>query len=527
MSPISPETRRRGPDSSSERLVARTLGGAVWSYLTTAIRIPLTLLVLAILSRLLTPEDFGLFGIAWILLDLGRRLAQISIGHAIVQQHELTGRQINAGFVLSTAIGFVVAAMLWLLAPAVGRMFDEPATPQLVQALSAVFVIGGVGVVSEHLLRRDLRFRDLAAPDLLSYALGNGITACGLAAWGVGVWALVWGELVRTSIRTAAVIVYAPPRPRLHVKPRAAADLMFRGAGFSIIQMSDFIAKAGGYFAVGRWLGVASLGYYTRADRLASLLVEYVGGNLFEVAFPAMARRQQRVNRLHAVYRSSVEALSLVMLPASMLMLVTAPEIVFVLLGGQWDAAVPAFRILSLTIPFRLCGVLDVAVVRAMGGVYSESWRQATHAALVVLGVWIGSRRGLSGVAIGIVGAQIVAYLLMAQAALTQLGVRWGDLLRRHLPALWVGSWAVLAVGATAGGLRALAASAAVVLAGEILVWVLAVVAAVRLAPSATRPECIPWALARLPFDVFGTPGRYMRNGLEWLTASHGWRRPS
>ena len=521
-----PETRKRS-DRSPARLVARTLGGIGWSYLTTAIKMPLTLLVLAILSRLLTPEDFGLFGVAWILLDLGRRLVQTSIGHAIIQRRELTGRQISAGFALSTIIGFVVAAIFWLLAPAVGRMFNEPSAPQLVQALSAVFVIGGVGVVSEHLLRRDLRFRDLAAPDLLSYALGNGLTACGLAACGVGVWALVWGELVRISIRTATVIAYAPPRPRLRVAARAATDLVFRGAGFSIIQLSDFVAKTGGYFAVGRWLGIASLGYYTRADRLASLLVEYVGGNLFEVAFPAMARRQRRVDRLRVVYRSGVELLSLVMLPVSMLMLAVAPEIVLVLLGGQWDAAVPAFRILALTIPFRMCGVIDVAVVRAMGGVYSESWRQATHAALVALGAWIGSRRGLSGVAVGIVGAQIVAYLLMAQAALSHLGVRWGDLLRRHLPALWAGSWAALVVGAMAGGLRASAAPDAVVLAVEIPAYTLAVVAAVRLAPSVARPACIPWALAHLPFDVFGTPGRCMRNGLEWLTAPHGWGRPS
>ena len=73
----------------------------------------------------------------------------------------------------------------------------------------------------------------------------------------------------------------------------------------------------------------------------------------------------------------------------------------------------------------------------------------------------------------------------------------------------------------TAEGLRALAVPTALILTVEILARGVVVVAAMYHAPSFVRPSSISWALTHLPFDALGTPGRYMRNGLEWSSASH------
>lgn len=511
--------RQTSDGAPVERLGVRTLYGTGWLHLAVAVKMPLTLVVLAVLSRLLTPVDFGLIGAAWIFMELGRRLSQTSIGHAIIQRRELDDRQVSAGFTLSVAIGAAVAAMLWLLAPLVGEAFGAPASVQLVRVLSTAFAVGGAGVVSEHLLRRSLRFKYLAAADLVSYTMGSGVTAISLAACGFGAWAIVWGEIVRTSIRTAAVVARVPPRPRLRLAVGDVMELAARGAGLSFIQVSDFVVRTGGHFAVGRWLGIASLGYYTRADRLASLVFEYVGGNLFEIAFPAMAQRQRQVDRLRAAYVHGVETLSLVTAPASAMIFVAAPELVAVVLGSQWEATVPVIRILVFAAPLQMCGVLSVTAVRATGGVYAESWRQATHAALVLSGAWFGARWGISGVAVAIVSAQLTAHLLMTHAALSRLGVRWRHLLRRHLPALWTLGWTVLALAPTVGWLRAGAAPVAAALAVEIVVWIVAAVAAIRLAPPPLRPTSIPWTLEHLPSGVGGTPVRCVRNGLEWLAA--------
>lgn len=510
-----------GSGAGATSLSIRALRGLGWSYLAVACKILLTLLVLAILSRLLTPADFGLFGIAWIFMDLATRLGQTGIGHVLIQRDELGDRHVEAAFMLSVMLGIVTGMVVWLLAPLVGRVFDEPVVTRLLRTLSVAFVIAGVGVVSGHLLRRNLRFKQVMSADLLAYSVGYGLTATILAFHGLGVWSVVWGEIVRVLVHTATVILYSPPRLRLRLAARETTDLVSGGTGLSFIQAFDFIIQTASYFAIGRWLGASSLGHYTRADRLASLPFQYVGGSLFEVAFPAMAQRQKQADRLHVVYLHGTEILLLALLPVGVMLLVGAPEIVATVLGGQWGATVPVLQILALAAPLRTCGLLNVAVVRASGAVYGETWRQAAHAFLVVLGAWFGSRWGLAGVAIGMVGAQIVAHLLMAQAALSLLGLGWRRLLRCHLPALWAGAWVALTLWLTAEGSRALEWPAMLALVVEIVVWGVTVVAATYYAPSFVRPLSFSWVLAHLPFEALGTPGRHLRSGLKWLSAPH------
>lgn len=508
-----------GDGAPPSHLGARTLRGIGWSGLTTVGKALLTLLVLAVLSRLLTPAEFGLLGIAWILVDLARRVGQTGIGHALIQRAELTERHIDVGFTLSVALGAAVAAAIWLLAPHFARMFGEPIVSELLRALSLAFVIGGVGVVPEHLLRRNLRFRPLAVVDLLSYLVGYGLIAVVLAFRGFGVWALVWGEVARMAIRTAAVTLYSPPRPRLRVSVREARDLISPGAGLSLTQGFDFIVRTGAHFVVGRWLGAMSLGFYTRADRLASLPFEYLNGILFEVLFPAMAERRERVDRLRLVHLHGLEILSLAMLPVGGLMLVSAPEIVAVVLGGRWGETVSVLGILALAVPFQTCGILNTATIRASGAAYREAWRQAAHAFLIVLGAWLGSRWGLNGVAVAIVGAQIIAFVLTTWLAATLLGLRPRRLLRSCLPALWATAWATLALWLTAAQLRAWKLPAGPILLLETLVWAAALVAAMYCAPHFARLRSIPWALAHAPFEALGAPGRCLHSGLLRLTA--------
>ena len=514
-----------GDHAHSTSLGTRTLGGLRWSYLTVVTKALLTLLVLSVLSRLLTPNDFGLLGIAWILVDLATRVGQTGIGHALIQHDELTDHHLEVGFTLSVALGISIAAAIWLFAPHFARLFDEPVVSELLRVLSVAFVIGGVSVVPNHLLRRNLQFKHLMVADLLSYSVGYGLTAMILAFWGFGAWALVWGEITRVLIRTVTMAVYSPPRLRPRLAAREMAGFVSRAAGISFTQVFDFIGHTGGYFVVGRWLGATSLGFYTRADRLASLPALYLGSSLFEVAFPAMAQRQQRVERLRVVYLHGSEMLALAVLPVSALMLVSAPEIVAVVLGGQWDKAVPVLQILALAVPFQTCSILNVAVVRASGAVYRETGRQAAHALLTVFGAWLGSRWGLNGVAIAIVGAQIVVYLLMTQAALSFLGLRPQRFLQCCQPALWASAWAVLALWLTTGQLQAWALPAGLALLLETVIWVAAVVAAMYCAPPFARLLSVPWALAHVPFDVLGTPGRYLRNALGRLPAPRDPRR--
>ena len=491
-------------------LTARTLSGVKWFYLAAIGQVLMSLLILTILARLLTPTEFGLFGIAIIFVGLGETVARWGLGPSIVQRLDLTSSHVGTASLLSVTFGTSLTALVWLLAPLSGAYFDEPAMPGIIRILSLVFAISGVGNVSEYLLHRRLRFRRLMVANLSSYFIGNGLVTITMAFLEFGVWSLVWGTVARYAIHAAVVVRYQPPRRLLRLRGREAAELLGFGTGISLISIFNSVAQHSGPFVIGRFLGASSLGYYTRAYSLILPMLN-LGFALIQVLFPAMSERQQKREHLRAVYLHGVEALALAAASFSALVLVGAREIVAVALGEDWGEVVPVLRILAVVVLCAFCSAINSPLIRALGAVYGEAWRQAGFALLAAGGAWLGSRWGLEGVAAAVAGAWLAGHLLLTRLVLSLLGLRWRDLLRRHMPALWAGGWAAAALWMTVHHLRAVSPSVFATLLAELFVWAAAVTASLYLGPAFVRPSFIGWMTANVRFDTMGAPGRFLR----------------
>ena len=204
-------------------------------------------------------------------------------------------------------------------------------------------------------------------------------------------------------------------------------------------------------------------------------------------------------------------------LPVSAVLFVSAPEIVLIILGKQWAPVIAIIQILAFAALFQMCDILNVAAIGAMGAVYRQAWRQALHAFLVVGSAWYASRWGLGAAAIAIVGAQVVACLMMTQLTVSIMKVRWQHFSRCCMPALWAGVWAALALWITARQVRLMALPVGLSLIVEFLVWFASTGAAVYYTPSFARPLSFRWAIANVPFEALGTTGYCLRRGLGWL----------
>ena len=510
---------RRGREGSS--LTGRTLAGLEWAGLTAAVQALLSLAILAALSRLLTPADFGLTALAMVFVAAAQWIGPRNIGSAIVRHPGLADRHLATGMVLSGAAGILLAAGVWGLAPAAARLTGEPAVAPLLETLSLALAVSGLATVPEALCRRQLRFRALSAVEVSAQIFGYGVVAIVLAATGFGVQALVWGIVLRRAVHAAAVFATAPRLPRPGLAWRPASELLHAGVGFSSIALFSLAARQGSRLVIGSWLGAAALGHYTPAMALASLF-GYPGRVLGGVLFPAMAERQDRVDRLVPVWLNGTEMLALLALPFGLMLAVSAPEIVAVVLGGQWDAAVPAVRILAAGAAARICGLVNRPVPRAMGALGRVAWRQAAFACLLLPAVAAGSRWGLDGAAAAASGALLVFWLMMTQLSLSLLGLDRRAWLQRLLPALWTGAWAAPALALTAMLAREADLPAAAALAAQAAACAAAAGAAVWHAPRCARARFPVWALAQWPPGAMGRPGRLLRWALACLARRNG-----
>lgn len=392
----------------------------------------LQLLVLAILARLLTPADFGVVSAGMVVIGLSSIFSQLGLGPALVQRPTLEPRHVQAAFTASVFFGLLVGAGIWLAAPMAAAFFRIGAVEPVLRVLAWTFPLKGIAVVSESLLQRDFKFRWLANREVASYGLGYGLVGVTLAWIGAGVWALVGANMAQAALSTGLLVVARPPSIRLRIDRSALRELAVFGSGFTIAKIANHIALQGDNLVVGRWLGPAALGIYGRAYHLMASPASLFGDVLDNVLFPAMSKVQGQAERLATAYRRGISLVALVMLPASALLLVLAPELVHLLLGAKWSAVIAPFQILALGMLFRTSYKLSDSICRATGAVYRRAWRQGVYAFLVVCGAWLGQRWGLSYVALGVLGALITNFLLMAHLSLSVSGMTWGSFFLAH-----------------------------------------------------------------------------------------------
>jgi PST family polysaccharide transporter len=474
-------------------MTGHALRGLFWMFLGTGGQAVVQLLVLVVLARLLTPADFGVVAAALVVVGFSTIFSQLGIGPAVVQRHELHATHLRTGFTISVAFGILLAGLIWLLAPAVAAFFHHDDLVPVLRALSLVFPLQGLSVVAESLLQRELRFRYLAALELATVALGYGAVGIVLAFAGLGVWALVAAHLAQFALKTVLLLVLQP-HPRKPLLDRSAfKELMYFGGGFTAARIGNYLAGQGDNLVIGRWLGAVALGVYGRAYHLVAGPAMLLGGVLDRVLFPAMAKVQDQPERLGLAYRRGVALIALVVLPFSTALVLLSPELVLVLLGPEWDQVTVPLQILAAGLLFRTSYRMSDSIARATGAVYRRAWRQGVFAALVLGLSWVGHHWGLPGVALGVVVAVALNFLLMAHLSLQLAALTWRGFLTAHVPGVALSALVGLEIWGSASLLRSSEASA----------WMV-----VLLSSAATLPSLL--LIRVMPRLFLGQEGRWM-----------------
>ncbi|MEY4669275.1 MAG: hypothetical protein RL518_1974 [Pseudomonadota bacterium] len=437
-------------------LLSSVVNSIKWVGLGIVVQMGLRVGVLAVMARLVAPRDFGLLAIAFVFTSFAERLGQVGVGAAFVQRAEVDADDLKTALFLSLGSGIAIAAALCAIAPFAANFFHEEELRAIIVVLSIGFVLDGIGVVSDGMLQRELRFREIVKVETASFVFGLVLVGIVLGALDFGVWALVVANLAMRGSKAALLVISRPISLSGRFSSMRAKRLLSTGIGFSLGKVLNFLSLQGDNFVVGRLLGAEALGMYTRAYQAMTLPAMYVGQAFERVLFPALSQKQDDVSTLRKGLLSTLEISALVALPVSIGMYFLSEEIVLVLFGEIWRPIIPVLKVLSCGVFFRAAYKCSDVLIRSKGDVYAYAARQAVYTAVIVLGSlyggWMG---GLQGVAYAVVAGVITNYLLMTHLAGGIAEATTAELVRSHVPGSWVALWVGIALASALPVLRA------------------------------------------------------------------------
>jgi len=384
--------------------------------------------------RLLTPRDFGIAALAVILMPFLGQIAGLGIPRAIVALPDFTENQLAQLSAINLTMGSVCFLLGLAIAKPFAAFFRTPPLAALVVVCSVGVLLSAATGVPRALLTKERRFRFLSTLGVSTLLLGSA-TVLILAFLGFGYWALILGNMTSAVISHAVILCVRPFKlawPRLNC---VREPLRF-GWHLSISTLAFNAYERLDNFVAARVLGESALGLYGNAWNLANTPLEQVASMVTVVVPSYLAVVRDDVALLRRYLYGLTEVISMAAFPACIGLALVARECVPLILGHKWDGMVAALQVLSYYAAFRSIVAVLPKVLTAVGNSGYVMRNDLLALAILPFAFYVGSYRGITGIAWGWVVAYPLVVLPLYKKTFASIGAGIADYVRALRPAL-------------------------------------------------------------------------------------------
>lgn len=349
-------------------LKKQAISGVKWNSLSKFTLVLLQLFQMLILARLLSPSEFGLFGMITVVIGFSKVFVDMGLSNAIIHAKELDDQKLSTLYWMNILMGMAIAALIFTISPLISNFYNEEKLTGLIKLMSITFLIIPLGQQFEVLMQKNLMFKFISIIEIFSFTLGVTISVA-LALCDYGVFSIVWGQLANSSFRVLLLCFFSPRTwyPKFLFKYKAVRNFM----SFGLYQLGErsvnYLSNNIDYIFIGKFLGADALGLYTLAYQIVILPISKINPIITKVAFPIFSKIQDDVYRLREGYYSIATILSLIVFPMLLGLIALADNLVPVVFGEKWVEVIPVIQILGILGIIRTLGNPSSSVYLALG----------------------------------------------------------------------------------------------------------------------------------------------------------------
>ena len=405
-----------------------------------------------ILSWILVPHDFGLIGIAMIVITLVQNLSETGFSVALVQKNEnITRPYFDAAWTIQLVRGVGIFVIIYFFAPLLVSFFEtaESSNSNIVTVIrvlafaSCVESFSNVGIIQYN---RDINFRKLTVYEL-SATMINAIVSITLVLIVRNVWALVFGILSGSFTRVIVSYLIHSHRPKISFNIKHIRELFNYGKWVFIYTLIDFLGIKVSDIFVAKMLGITSLGFYQMAFFIAMLPRNQLAEIVTMITFPLFSRLQNNEARLKKTFLISLELILATFMPVGIGLTLVGDLVVKICFAEKWYPIIGTLQILAFA------GVIQ-SIIRNVEQLFKAINRpdvmlyQGLLAAMLTFVFLFPFTRmfGMEGVAMTIVCVAVFHLLLVFMFAKKMLQISLTDLLGAAIFSLTACAGMVIAI---------------------------------------------------------------------------------
>lgn len=334
-----------------------------------------------LLARLIAPEQFGVFAVALVVLNIVLSVSEMGVSVALVRATGDVREMAPTVTTLSLCSGTVLALICVLGAPWFADAMGAPEATGVIQLMSLALVIAGASAVPGALLQRDFRQDHKFAADTTGFVVSTAVVVV-LALMGFGAWSLAWSRIAANLAAAVVMFVltkerYRPGFDRVQAKSLLSFGLPLAGSSLLVFGVMNV-----DYIVVGSVLGTIPLGFYLLAFNLSSWPVGAFSAPVRSVSLAAFSQVRDDPEQFQRTFGRALGLLGLFTVPACVLLAALADPLIKVVYGERWAPAAAALAMLVLLGAVRVALELGYDFLASAG---------RSRAILVIHVVWLGA----------------------------------------------------------------------------------------------------------------------------------------
>lgn len=323
-------------------------------------------LLIAVVSRLLTPSEVGVWAFGVTIIALVETLRDVPSSY-LVQQKELTNEDCRTAFTVMMLISLALSIALFISADWIAESYEDPKLSDYFHILAIAILIGPFERPIMALFRREINFARYSIVNV-TIVLVNAATVILLAWLGFSYLSFAWAVLLSELAGTILALSLRPDfwilKPSFKYWRRA---VRFGGytSGYALLQQANEMVVP--YVILSRFFTLDAVGFYNRALTVSTAPIKLLLAGLIPVIFPALAAEAREGRDLKVPFLLAISYTTVVYWPAFLLLALLAHPAIEILVGPQWFAAVPLVQIMALATLFSFASILIYPTLMATG----------------------------------------------------------------------------------------------------------------------------------------------------------------
>lgn len=410
--------------TEKKSLTQKTLTGSAWVFFGSIVKSIAQLIPIAVLARLISPEEFGLMTGAMIVIVILEQISYGGLGQTIIQRKEINKEQIGTAYICSFAISLTVSILIIIFSKDIGKYLHLPGMTDILPWIAITLPVNSIGIISAKILQRNLDLKFQTAADTASYIFGYYLVGIPLAFLDFGVWSLVIAFLCQVSTRSIAIFIKGIHSFSLKFNLEEAKKLLKSGSAVMLGGIFSETLNNIDKIAISSTLGPASLGLYGRASDLTQRCYRVIDQVVVRVFFPAFSIRQNDFRKLSDAILHAHTLCLVISAPLAVFIATYSIESISIVFGDQFLDAHMAFSILAFSIPLALIARIHISLQHSLG----LFWKSTAIQAFILLGglliVNFYAKLGIEAVAAAFLSIQTARVVIGSFYISNKLGIR-------------------------------------------------------------------------------------------------------